>query len=317
MQPNKISSNKNIARQLKGFVLKALLLIVFVFLIDCTIGTTLQYFYFKQESGFLYRTTYAIEKTKADVLIFGSSRASRHYNPNIFKDRIHLSCYNVGHDGNFILYQYAVLNAVLKRYQPKLIILDITRGEFAIRQNDYERLSALLPYYKGHEEIRPIVQLKSPYEKLKTLSFIYPYNSLLFSIAVGNAEFNKQKMKDIDGYVPIDKIYSGSMATTDSLPNYVMDSIKVKTYESFIHDCEKNKIKLVIVCSPYLFKNTNTDNSINLAKAIAIKNKIPFHDFSTDTSFVNHSQLFADSIHLNNGGATIFSNKVIDRILPF
>jgi len=98
--------------QLKGFVLKTLLLIVFVFLIDCTIGTTLQYFYFKQESGFLYRTTYAIEKTKADVLIFGSSRASRHYNPNIFTNRIHLSCYNVGHDGNFILYQYAVLNAV-------------------------------------------------------------------------------------------------------------------------------------------------------------------------------------------------------------
>jgi len=317
MKPNKISSNKNIARQLKGFVMKALLLIAIVFLLDFIIGTTLQYFYFKQESGFLYRTTYAIEKTKADVLIFGSSRASRHYNPNIFTNRLHLSCYNVGHDGNFILYQYAVLNAVLKRYQPKQIILDITHGEFAIRQNDYERLSALLPYYNGHSEIRPIVQLKSPYEKFKNLSFIYPYNSLLFSIAVGNAAFNKQKMKDIDGYVPIDKFWNESISAPVSLPNYVMDSIKVKTYESFINDCVKNKIKLVIVCSPYLFKTTNSDNSIDLAKAIAIKNKIPFHDFSTDTSFVNHRQLFADSIHLNNGGATIFSNKVIDKILLF
>ena len=316
MKKNQPSIQNKQSSQLKGFVLKILLLIVIVFLLDFTIGTTLQYFYFKQESGFLYRTTYAIEKTKAPVLIFGSSRASRHYNPNIFSNQLHLSSYNVGHDGNFILYQYAVLSAVLKRYRPKLIVLDITRGDFAIRQNDYERLSALLPYYKGHSEVRPIVQLKSPYEKIKNLSFIYPYNSLLFSIAVGNAEFNKQKMKDIDGYVPIDKIFTGSMATADSLPNYPMDSIKINTYQAFIKDCLSNNIKLVIVCSPYLFKATNTDNTINLAKAIALKNHIPFHDFSTDTSFVNKNQLFADSIHLNNGGATIFSNKVVDKILP-
>ncbi|MEI6586670.1 MAG: hypothetical protein WCL56_11320 [Sediminibacterium sp.] len=317
MNPTQPSMNKNESSQLKGFVFKTVLLIVIVFLLDFTIGTTLQYFYFKQESGFLYRTTYAIEKTKADVLIFGSSRASRHYNPNIFSNRMHLSSYNVGHDGNFILYQYAVLSAVLKRYHPKLIVLDITRGDFAIRQNDYERLSALLPYYSGHSEIRPIVQLKSPYEAFKNLSFIYPYNSLLFSIAVGNTEFNKQKMKDIDGYVPIEKIWTGSMATADSLPNYPMDSIKINTYQSFINDCLSNNIKLVIVCSPYLFKATNTDNTINLAKSIALKNHIPFHDYSIDTSFVNKHQLFADSIHLNNGGATIFSNKVIDKILPF
>jgi len=317
MNPNQPSIQNKQSSQLKGFVFKTLLLIVIVFLLDFTIGTTLKYFYFKQESGFLYRTTYAIEKTKAEVLIFGSSRASRHYNPNIFSNRIHLSCYNVGHDGNFILYQYAVLSAVLKRYHPKLIVLDITRGDFAIRQNDYERLSALLPYYSEHSEIRPIVQLKSPYEAFKTLSFIYPYNSLLFSIAVGNAEFNKQKMKDINGYVPIEKIWNGSMATADSLPNYPMDSIKINTYQSFINDCVSNNIKLVIVCSPYLFKTTNPDNTINLAKAIALKSHIPFHDFSTDTIFVNKNQLFADSIHLNNGGATIFSNKIVDKILPF
>jgi hypothetical protein len=314
MTPTQTSINKQQRIQFRSLFIKAVLLIVIVFLLDFSIGSALDFFYFKQESGFLYRTTYAIEKTKADLLIFGSSRASRHYHPTYFTSRLGMSCYNVGHDGNFILYQYAVLSAVLKRYQPKLIVLDITRGEFAIRQNDYERLSALLPYYKRHSEIRAIVQLKSPYEPFKNLSFIYPYNSLLFSIAVGNAEFNKQKMKDIDGYVPIDKIWTQHIPDSMSLSNYPMDSIKIKIYQSFINDCVSKNIKLVIVSSPYLFKVNNTDNSIALAQAIALKNKIPFLDFSTDSFFVNNKQVFADSIHLNNRGATIFSNKVIDKI---
>ena len=47
-----------------------------VFAGDFLIGKTLKYFYFKASSGLFQRTTYSIEKTEADILIFGSSRAN-------------------------------------------------------------------------------------------------------------------------------------------------------------------------------------------------------------------------------------------------
>ena len=104
-----------------------------------------------------------------------------------------LSFYNAGRDGNFMFYHLAVLKGVLNRYSPKIVILDFVAEEFAQNQYSYDRLSSLLPYYKSHPEMRSIINLKSKYEKIKLLSQIYPYNSLMLTIAVGNSGVNKRK----------------------------------------------------------------------------------------------------------------------------
>lgn len=41
--------------------------------LDFIIGMGLKMMYFNQQSGLLYRTTYSIEKTTSDLVIFGSS----------------------------------------------------------------------------------------------------------------------------------------------------------------------------------------------------------------------------------------------------
>ena len=179
-------------REHPHFLVKLFLFLIIVFLLDFATGSILKYLYYKQDSGLLYRTTYAIDSTKADVLIFGASRANHHYYPGAFEKRLHMSCYNAGRDGNDIFYHYAILQGVLKRYTPKIAILDFAREEFFKNQESYDRLSSLLPYYDRHPEMRSIIQLKSPYEKYKLLSKIYPYNSLIFTIAVGNTGFNKK-----------------------------------------------------------------------------------------------------------------------------
>ena len=105
-----------------------------VFLLDFSIGKTLRYFYFKQKCGRQYRATYAIEKTTADVLIFGSSRAYHHYVPGIIEDKMQQSCYNTGSPGQSLLFNYATLKAILKRYSPKLIVLDVVPGDLRIEK---------------------------------------------------------------------------------------------------------------------------------------------------------------------------------------
>lgn len=296
------------------FLIKLAVFFAIIYILDFSVGSVLCYFYFKQESGLLYRTTYSIEKTKADILIFGSSRANHHYNPDVFEKRMNQSYYNVGRDGNFILYHSAVLKGVLKRHSPKIVILDIVHGEFEQNQYSYDRLSSLLPYYRSHPEMRSIINLKSRYEKIKMLSYIYPYNSLMFTIAAGNAEFNKKRKSDIKGYVPITRIWYEPIQIDNSSSCYEIDSIKVNAYKTFIQDCIHSKVKLYIVCSPYFIKSNHTDCSVIIGQEIAKENNIDFFDYSKDSIFMNNSRLFSDIAHLNDSGAIVFSNMLIDKI---
>jgi hypothetical protein len=73
------------------FIKKILILLVIIALFDLMIGFLLNYLYFRQKSGLFYRATYAIEKTNADVLVFGSSRANHHYVPEVFEKRFRMS----------------------------------------------------------------------------------------------------------------------------------------------------------------------------------------------------------------------------------
>lgn len=298
----------------KYFLFKLVVLFLIVFILDYVIGNILTYFYFKQKSGLLYRTTYSIEKTEADLLIFGSSRANHHYNPNIFENRMNLHSYNVGRDGNFIFYHSAVLKSVLKRYSPKIIILDFVPSEFREENHIYDRLSSLLPYYRTHPEMREIINLKSMYEKVKMFSYIYPYNSLIFSIAIGNTEFNKKRNYDFKGYIPLKKILNNPIKIDITSSRYEIDNIKINAYKTFIQDCINSNVKLYIVCSPYYIKSNHIDYSVRIGKEIARRNNIEFFDYSNNPLFLNNSKLFSDISHLNDNGATIFSNILINNI---
>ena len=296
------------------FLFKLFSLFAIVFCLDFLIGNALRYFYFKQESGLQFRTTYSIDSTKAHLLVFGASRANHHYHPDIFEERLNLSYSNVGRDGNSIFFHYAMLKGVLKRYSPQIIILDFVSGEFKQSQDSYDRLSSLLPYYRTHPEMRPIIELKSPYEKLKLCSSIYPYNSEILAIAAGNAEFNKKRKGDNKGYVPLIYTWQGSMKIDSTSFKYELDSVKIKYFELFIKDCIQSKVKLYIACSPYYIKFKKPDYSLILAKEIAKKYNIDFFDYSEDSVFINNSNLFVDPGHLNDEGAKVFSDRLIDKI---
>src|ERR1700741_1421898 len=135
--------NKIKKRPLQFFFLKICFLFLVLILIDFSVGSILRYFYFRQQSGELYRITYSLEKTNEDILVFGSSRAIHHYHPEVFEKSMHMSCYNTGRDGEHFFYQYAILKGVLKRYTPKIVIFDFIAAEFIKEHEGYDRLSAL------------------------------------------------------------------------------------------------------------------------------------------------------------------------------
>ena len=297
---------------LKKIVVNFFVVIFILSIFDFTIGKTLRYFYFKETSGRQYRTTYSIDSTKADILVFGSSRASHHYVPEVFEDTLKMSFYNTGRDGNGIFFQLALLKSVLKRYTPRVILLDYA-DNFGIGDKDYDRLSSLLPYYKAHVEIRNIVELKSPYERIKLISEIYPFNSEILSIAIGNLQINKNRKPDNKGYVALYNEYKIKIDSINNPTASALDSNKLMCFREFIKTAKISGANIAVVYSP-LFRKFNTLQEIEICKKYCFLEKIPFWDFSKDTSFSNNSRLFQDAYHLNHIGALKLSNLVAKKI---
>ena len=217
----------------KSFLLKLMLFFVTLGITDFVIGSLLRKYYFKQKGGFEFLTSYALEETDAEVLIFGSSRAVNLYNTLLFEEQLKMSCYNTGRYGHPIFYHYAILHANLKRHTPKLAILSFDAGNFSVNQSSYDQLSVLLPYYQDHPEIRKVIDLKGPFEKLKMVSAIYPYNSMIIPIIAGNSERSKFKFANIKGYIPLTKEIKGPLKNIDYTKESVLDSVKKIIFFSY------------------------------------------------------------------------------------
>jgi hypothetical protein len=297
---------------IKKILFNFLLVAIIVFVMDFAIGRILRILYFKETSGFLFRTTYAMEDTKEDILVFGSSRANHHYVPEILEDSLKMSFYNTGRDGNGIFFQTAVLTSILKRYSPKLIILDFF-GDFKKNKTDYDRLSSLLPYYRTHEEIRRFVELKSPFERIKLILEIYPFNSQILAIIIGNLEINKNRYTDDKGYVPLYEEWHGKIDSVATELKYDVDSVKLHAFQEFISMAKKSDAKVVVIYSP-IFRKIGVSQEIEICDSICSFELVPFWDFSKDTLFINNNHLFRDVDHLNNKGAKIFSELIVEKI---
>lgn len=307
-------NNIFLKKDVPGLLLRIICFIATVLIIDFCLGKSLDYYFKHQQSGWEYRTRYAMEETQAPILIFGGSRAEHQYSPGIFEMRLKQGSLNAGRDGQSIFYHYAVLKSILKRYTPKIAILDIENGFFQKEQRFYNDLSTLLPFYKEHPEIRPILQMRGPFEKVKLISHIYPYNSLLFNILAGNLHFFTKNTKYVKGFKPIEMVLNEPMKTEDHSIKYELDSNKIACFNAFLEDCRVNHVNLYIVYSPCYYKAIHTEYSLELVRDMVKDKNVEFLDYSADTSFLNNRHLFANINHLNVEGAPILSNKVADAI---
>lgn len=296
---------------IKKLVINLTIVVCTLFVLDYVIGKTLRYYYFKEKSGYHFLITYAMERENADVLVFGSSRANHHYIPGVFEDSLKMSFYNTGYDGMGIFYQTAVLKSILKRYTPKVIILDFDGG-FEKDDDSYDRMSLLLPYYRTHKEIRKIVEMKSRFEKIKLISEIYPFNSQIFTIAKGCFIPHQKIIEGDKGYVALYGEWSNDIAF-QPYTIYELDTNKMNCFREFLNIAKRSVPNVVVVYSPIYLKFDKTQG-LEICKSICKSENIPYWDFSKEPIFCNNKHLFLHVVHLNNNGATIFSKIVSSKI---
>jgi len=293
-----------------------------VVLTDQLAGYVLRTLYFSQKAGQAYILNHTFNDVKSDVLIFGNSRAQHHYDTRILSDSLKMSCYNAGLDGGHsIIMQYAQIKIITNRYTPKIIILDFNPSNIVRFPGDYDRLSILLPYFGKYPDLQPFILLRGPFEKVKLLSAIYPFNSDIINIFRLNAVKLASRMKNFEGYVPIkNKVMNISMLKTkhNEEESTSIDSNMIMALKNIILLCKEKNISLYIINSP-IYRTDFTENKLQTPEAkmsleIILNNKVKFLDFANDTTFSKQHELFADNNHLNEKGATKYS-QIISSVL--
>ncbi len=302
--------------------LRIICFLIVIALADQLAGLVLRKLYFTQNTGLSANLNYSLQDCKADILIFGNSRAQHHYDSRILSDCLQMSCFNAGLDGGHsILLPYAQTKVITERYIPKIIILEFYLDGIAHLAGNYDRLSVLLPYYEKYPELHSIIQLRSPYEKVKLLSAIYPFNSDLIDIIRLNKKTTLSAKQDFEGYVPLkNKILNAGMlkTVTGILTQPVVDTNMVIALKDIIRLCKEKYISLYIFTSPVFHNISEKPGPLSLAAKqsleIILQNKVNYFDFSFDSSFAEHPEWFDDKVHLNAYGATKYSQMIGELI---
>jgi hypothetical protein len=301
----------------KTIILKFFILLVVLFFLDFLIGKTLSHYYFKQRYGEYAVLTWTIENPTnqtVEILILGSSRARRHYNPEIISETVGMSCYNAGYDAQTILFHKALFDIIEEKYKPKIIVLELNSNEFSKDEISYDQLSVLLPYVQKYPQLWNTLLLKSPFEKIKCFSRIYPYNSLLDKIVRGNIY---QGGDGTNGFVPFYGAYERDLEEESFPETEELDTNKMKAFDDFFEVCREKNIQFYIVYSPEYKKSLNKSMSMNHIIEKCKEQGVEYISYQNNESFLK-KELFRESLHLNNVGADQFSLdialKLKDRI---
>lgn len=305
---------KNEGKEYIKLIRNAIVFGVLVIVFDQLIGGLLRRYYFSSTSGDSFKANYSMDKTKEDIIILGSSRANHHYLSKMIQDSTGMTCYNTGRDGHFLFYSYAIFTQTIRRYNPKLFILDISPEDIYKEARFYEGLRSLLPYYVTKPDLRNLIERKSPLERVKLLSAIYPFNSSLISLIKNNLVSEKDSL---NGYEPL---YGISIFEEKGLrpllyveKDFEIDSFKIRILREIATTCKNRNIKLLVVNSPN-YPDDDFPKAEAIVKNIVEKENAVFFTFRGDSLFQSSPQFYKGRIHLNVDGADHLTRSMIPRI---
>lgn len=293
---------------MKKLIFKIFLWIAIIVMLDMCFGVVMGYLYMNSKGGETYKQVYITEKANEDILIFGSSRASHHYDPRIFQDSLGMSCFNCGFDGMGILFNYCHFQMLTKRYAPKYVFYDISPEFDYLDGDNLKYLGRLRPIYARSGVIKDVASEIDRYESVKCQSSFYSYNNVAIKTVL---DFLYARYGFINGYLPLNGIMlkEPEEYSYDEDPFQCLDSLKIKYLSKLIDECRKKDIILMFCISPY-YKRSDLKDYEPLFE-IASRNNIPILDYSTDSVISNDASLFADGSHLNEAGAEKYSKMVV------
>lgn len=271
---------------------------------DYTAGMVIGHFYTTSKNVNLRDTNYGFSgNVQEDILIFGASELSHALISNRIIKKTGLSTYNLACDGCSIYYQYPMLETILENHFPKAIVISSNQ----MNEESLGYITKMYPFYDKNRHVKRLVDSLRPKEFLKLTLHGYVYNSKLIRV------FDRLN-DNMNGYVPLppeeSKIDLSDLQVLPIGKNYPITVDTENYFRKFVQDASSRGIR-VYVCVPPVLQIMDRDYRAKMtAKVEATGAKII--DFSKDPFFIKQPALFYDKTHLNDDGAKVMTDRVLE-----
>lgn len=261
-------------------------------------------------------THLSIKKVETPIIIIGSSRARHHYNTRQIQDSLGMPAYTIARDAHFVSYQSCVLNAVLDRYTPKIVLWECSMNTLFSKERD--AVHSLHPYYYECEALHDIIDKKEgPTMAVKMCLNTYRYNGVASNIIL--QRMSRANRKDtLQGFLP----FSGKLKGADTLlkaPEVIADTVdpvKVEIFTSTIKRLKEKGTTVILFDSPiHELENPDQNKASELTlKGICEQYGVPVFDNRHLEEFQHNTNYFYDPTHISKEGTTVYTPIVIQQI---
>lgn len=255
----------------------------------------------------------------SEIVVYGSSRAWVHIDPQILGDSLGHSVYNLGIDGHNFWLQYLRHRLLLENNPaPEFILFSLDL--FTLQKNkELYNADQFLPYLLWNTEMKNYVE---DYEGYSFYDYYIPLvryygkrkavkNAIINSFVPVNPDSGRH-----NGYKEMDEKWNEDFATASKKMNYYevqIDTQSMDLFEKFLRECKEKSIKLVFVYTPEYIEGqkfvANRKEIIDIYDNYAKKYGILFLDYSSD-EMCRQKEYFYNASHLNKDGAKLFTRKL-------
>ena len=294
---------------MKQFLSKLGLFAILMLAVDQVIGGALVRMQRNTDGSDL---AYIVDSCHADMLIFGSSRAKRHYDAVMLEDSLGFSCYNCGQDAMGIIHNFALYNALMKRYQPKVVIYDVNPAcDLMAIDNNGRFLKGLRPL-SSIPEIKQVIESVDQNYWMKGWSNLYNLNNNSGLLKIfRKMQASKENQACYNGYMPQEMEFSERKVKKSDRPVIQQcDQLRLRYMEEFIS--MSDSVNLILCISPRWYGMDST--YVNRVITLASKHRLCLIDYSNDKKYVHNYRYFYDGTHMNVRGAEEFTRDIIDSL---
>ena len=232
----------------------------------------------------------------------GTSRANNHFVTNLFEKK-GLKSFNYGISGSHLFETSLLLKVMIaNKFQIKNLILEADLS-ICNEKRDEGTTARFMPYIHTNSIIKEHYKNESDFKKLFYLPF---YRYIKFDAKIGFREvyevLSKKPTNTLQnkGYYPLISDKKGSMKNDIS----TLKVIRNKYYEEIKKICKQNNINLIVVMTPMC------QNTKGLDYFDKVKKQYP--EINNFENIVTDDRYFASCGHLNNEGAIIYTNHIIN-----
>lgn len=250
-------------------------------------------------------------KDGLDFIVYGSSRANRHFVVKELSD----NGFNVGIDGRKIAYP-ATLVQLLPENKRQTVIFNVDISYMIDSTYQGADVDALMPFYNRNKVIKKNIDELGQANPFQKLYSTIGYNGYVISILY-NYIFPKYDYKTYDGYDPnyispaqqenLKKLIAKS--ENEACPKEMeINEVTKRTFEAVAKFCKDNNKQLIFVSSPVFKDDCNADNQ--LVSAFMKKNGYAYYDYTNFFAKDNKLLYWKDLAHLSDNGAKLFSAQL-------